>query len=265
MKQYLHLLDYTFWWAIIGLQCLVAFTAVRRGLARTLPRYLLFITFVSVKSLGLFAIAQLLPYRVYFWGFYAGIAAETILLLFVVYEIFANSFEPRASLPPRTIARLVIALVSAATLCLTYALWTPASRPNFPKYVDVLNTLDRSASIVVACSLWTLVMYARSIGIPWRSRVAGIARGLLVNLSVQAFAITAIGFSSPAVGMWFSRIGMAGYIVALGLWLRAVLQREVAAVLPAPEKLKALRTVVAHMGVEARTLQVMSKTRLREE
>jgi hypothetical protein len=265
MKQYLHLIDYSFWAMIIGLQCLVAFVAIRRGLARTLPRYLNFVTFVSLKSICLLLVAQLFPYRVYFWSFYAGIAAETVLLLLVLYEIFANTFNPRESLPANTIARLATIGAAIVTVCLAYALWTPASRPNFPKYVDLLNTLDRSASIVVACSLWSLVMYARWLGIPWRSRVAGIARGFLLNLSVQAFAITAIGFASPALGMWFSRVGMAGYVAALGLWLRAVLQREVVAVLPAPEKLKALRTVVAQMRIEARTLQVRSKTRLREE
>lgn len=246
MKQYLRFADYALWLAIIVLQCVVFLSALRRGLGKCLPRFTGYIGFVSVRSLVLFAVSQFLVYRIYFWAFYAGVALEVVLLFFVIYEIFQGSFQPLESVPRSAIPAICTIMSILAALAVSLAISNPASR-HLPRIANLLNTLDRSSDIIIACALWTIVMYARHLGIPWRSRVAGIARGLLIGISIQAITVMAIGFVKFQAGMWFSRIGMVGNIAALVIWLRAVRAQEIPIVLPAPEVLTKLQMVVGEM------------------
>lgn len=182
----------------------------------------------------------------------------------MLYEIFCHTFEPLNSLPSKTIARLCMALLAIAMATLMVAFWHPASHPRFPWYVDLLSTMNRSAVIVTAGSLWSIVMYARALGIPWHSRVAEIARGFLVYLSVEAVTTTITGYGGQVTTLWCNRVAMSASLVAFAIWLRGIRQKEIPAVLPTPQALKSLRTAVVHLRRQAIAL-VVSSTRLREE
>jgi hypothetical protein len=254
MKQYLQGIDQALW--ISNVLAYWTVLMIGRSLRKSLPRFWIYVAFCGVQGAYLFAAGHLSPYAVYFWSFYAGMAIETVLLIVVLYEIFLRAFAPLESLPERTVARLAVIIAGAAALTLAWAMWSPAAHPRFPWYVDFLSTLNRSAGAVTAAALWTVVMYARHLGIPWRSRVAGIARGFLVYLSAQAILTAVSGYTGVTGTMWVSRLAMICYLVAIGMWMHAARQKEIPIVLPAPESLAKLHVVVAGMR--------MGVTRLRE-
>lgn len=254
MTKYLHLLDYALWFSIIAMQWFLCGVASRRGVARMLPRYMLFLFFVSLQSTSLVVVSFLFSYSAYFWAFYIGMALETALMVGVVYDIFKNEFHPVDVLPAGSIAQVAVSLVIIAVVAITLAMWRPAV--NAEALVALCRTAHRTSEFVVCCSLWSVVLYARSLGIPWRSRVAGIARGFLVYLTFQAVTTAGVAFAGAAWVAWLSRAGIASYLVALVLWFRAVRQpEEISLELPTPDALLGLMRLMGQMRPGTRQLR----------
>jgi hypothetical protein len=263
MKQYLHLFDYALWIAIAAMQWLLLVIAIRKGLARVAPAYVAFLSFVATQSMALLAISSFLAYRVYFWSFYFGAAVEAALLLWIVYDVFRNVFDPLSSSPPRTVAKVVTGLAIIAAIAITLAIWSPATRPD--PIAALARTFQRTTYFTVALSFWSVVFYARQQGIPWRSRMAGIAAGFLFFLTIQSITTAALGFAPRS---WFgplSRFGIISYLVTLLVWLRAVQRQEDDAALPTPEALLQLGAAVEQMRSAGGKLATLGKTRWQAE
>lgn len=264
MKEYLHLLDYVLWLATIAGQWLLFAYAVRKRIARLAPRFLLFLGFICFQSTALFAVARALSYPYYFWSYYAGLAIETLLLMLVLYDIFRTTFQPYFSLPSRTLGRLVTSIAVISALVISLAIWKPALSADAA--TSFLRTFHRTSGLVVALSLWSVVMYARHVGVPWRSRTAGIAAGFLFYLSVQGLTTAAIGFAPQAWFAWLDRAGNAAFLLSLVSWFHAVRQpEEISLDLPAPEFVFRLRGWVAQMRRDTGELEVAGKARWRAE
>jgi len=255
VKQYLHLLDYGLWTAIMALQWCLLVLAIRREISRILPRYVLFLAFLCFQSTWLVAVSQSLSYRWYFWSFYAGMAVEHTLLLFVVYDLFREGFAPLASLPPNTFPNLVTWLLSLVIIAVGFFVWKPGK--SIDMQFALVRNLARTAQITVAGCLWAVIVYARLLRIPWRSRVAGIARGFLVYLSIQSFTSAAMSFAnarSESWNMWLGRTSIVSFLVALLMWLVALRRRDVAVELPTPGSLLFLKNLVRRNREDALTL-----------
>lgn len=258
MKQYLHSFDYALWLATISLQWLFLYVAVRQTVRRQSPRFLCFVVFLCLKSTALLAISHLLPYAAYFWTFYAGVAIETVLLVTVVYEIFNSTFDPVGVLPAGSIARVLAFLMVGASLVITAAFWRPALTSDFVDSITaLLRTAHRTVVFLAALALWSLVVYARSLAIPWRSRTAGIASGFLFSMSVNCFVLAGLCFSPQSWFTWLNRSYNAASFVALVMWFRAIRRPEkISLDLPAPEVLRKLNAAIAEMRTATRQLKI---------
>jgi hypothetical protein len=259
MKMYLQLYDYAEWIAVATLQWMLLALSLRNGLARVAPAYIAFVSFVVAQSMALLVISQFMAYSVYFWTFYLGATVEAGLVFFVVYDVFRNVFDPLSSLPPRTVAKAVTAVASIAAISITLAMWKPAVQPD--AVAALARTFQRTTNFVVSLSFWSLVFHARKLGIPWRSRTAGIAAGFLFYMTVQSITTAALGFAPKPWFSTLSRIGIVSYLASLFIWLRAVQRKEAKADFPTPEALLQLNAAVKQMRNATAKLAVEEKTR----
>jgi hypothetical protein len=263
MKQYLHLFDYAAWIAVASMQWMLLIISIRKGMARLAPSYVAFVAFAAFESTVLTVVAQFMAYPVYFWAFYFGVGLETALLFFVVYDVFRNVFDPLSSLLPRTVAKAVAGVAIIMAVSVTLAIWKPAIRPD--ALAALARTFERTTNFVVALSFWSLVIYARKLGIPWRSRMAGIAAGFLFFLTIQSITTAALGFAPQSWFASLNRIGIVSYLSSLFVWLHAVQRDEDRAELPTPEALLHLATAVGQMRTATQKLAVQGKTRWQAE
>jgi hypothetical protein len=259
VKTYLHLLDYVLWIVTIISECLLLVVAIRRGAGRALPRYVLYVGFLCFQASLLFAISQFLPYRFYFWTYYAGMAVETCMLMVVLYDVFRGVFDPLNSLLDRTVANLIASVVVISAVAITLAIWRPAVTTD--SVTVFVRTFHRTTGFVVALSFWSLVMYARSLGIPWRMRIAGITGGFLLYLSVNSFTVAAVGYAPQSWFPWLDRIGNAAFLASVFVWMNAVQRKEEEEELQTPEALLQLRAAVEQMRNATGKLAVQRKTR----
>ncbi len=235
-------------WSMVALlQCAVLVAALRSKLFRSLPNFVLFVGFAALQTIFLILVSQYASYGVYFYGFYAGISIESVLLVLVIHEFFKTVFEPRKTLPSGAIAKLVATIIGVLVIAVASALWKPVTS-HFESIVSFLRTCHRTAEFTVCCSLWAVVLYARALGIPWRSRVADIASGFLVYLTVQSVTTTAMGFVGQPWGTRLSEIGSLSYLAALVIWIAAFRRQEHSLELPSPNELLTLKTLWAKVS-----------------
>lgn len=242
MKHHLNALDYALWLTMIGLQFTSWLFSLSAGLQRLHPRFVFYLGFLCVKSSMLLVVSLALPYSWYYWSFYAGIAIETLLLLLVVYEIFRNTFAPLGVLRPGTIARLAGWMIVTTAVFITIGIWRPAPTSSFADSVTaLLRTTHQTVTFSVAVALWSLVMYARGLAIPWRSRTAGIAAGFLFCLSAESFVRAGQSMAPHAWFIWFDRLLAVVFLVTLALWILATRRpEETATELPTPDVLRSI-------------------------
>jgi hypothetical protein len=264
MKQYLHLIDYAVWIAVASLQWMLLIVSIRKGMARLSPSYVAFVAFAALESTALTVVAQFMAYQVYFWAFYFGVALETALLFFVVYDVFRNVFDPLSSLPPRTVAKAVAGVAIITAVSITLGIWKPAVRPD--ALAALARTFERTTDFIVSLSFWSLVVYARKLGIPWRSRMAGIAAGFLLYLTSQSVTTAVMGFAPQSWFAFLNRIGIDIYLATLFVRLRAVQRQETKVELPTPDALLHLVAAVGQMrNATGKLATVQGKTRWQAE
>lgn len=249
MKLYLLSFDYVLWWITIALQWAAILVSVYSKLGQQAPRFMLYLWFLCIKSSILVWVSLAFPYATYFWCFYAGVAIDTALLLMVVHEIFRSTFDPLGVQPPGTIARLTGMMIVATSVVITIGIWKPAATSSFvDSLTSLLRTIHRTVIFSIALALWSLVMYARSLAIPWRSRIAGIAAGLLFYISIESIIRGGQSFAPHSWFIWFDRSLGACSLVMLGMWIRAARRpEEIAMDLPTPSALKKVSMALTEM------------------
>ena len=220
-------------------QCWLFAAALKMKIYRQLFWFVVFLGFVSCRSVLLLWISQCLSYPVYFYTYYGALGVESILIALLIHAFFREAFEPFNSLPSGTVMRLVICISFFITACSCLAFYKPALTSRF--LFVVIETANRTLQFCLCASLWVIVLYARKLAIPWRSRVADIITGFLVFITVRFIVFSSAELLHfQAIAMKLSRLSMVAYLIGLAFWQAAFLRKEVAFVEPSLERLQAL-------------------------
>lgn len=224
MKQYLHTVDYVLWALVIAGQVALFVGCLKRRLASDVPRFVMLVGFLSLKSITLIFISLFFAYKVYFYSYYFGVVFNSVFLIAVAYEIFLLVFEPRSALPPRTLSRMIWGIFAVSILATTAAIWRPF-RTNDLTFT-IIMTAQRSVELVICFSFWLLVLCSRVLGIPWRCRIADIASGFLLQLTSEAAITVLLGFVPASYAGGLSRLGTVAYLGGMGFWFAALRRQE---------------------------------------
>lgn len=224
MKQYLQTIDYVLWVVVIAGQLALFAGCLKRRLASDVPRFVVLIGFLSLKSIVLIVVSRLFPYSAYFYTYYFGGVIKGIILVAVAYEIFLLVFEPRSALPPQTLSKMIWGIFAVSILATGAAVWQPFQTNDL--LLTIILTAERSVDLVICCSFWLLVLCSRVLGIPWRCRIADIASGFLLQLTAESVITFLRSFLHTPYSTGLSRIGTLAYLGCLGFWFAALRRQE---------------------------------------
>jgi hypothetical protein len=257
VKHYLHVADYILWVTAIVAQIVLFLQAIRRHLWHDVPRFIIYLGFLSLESLALIFVSSFLSYKAYCYAYYGGTVIEAIFFIAVAYEVFLKVFEPLRALPSHTTARIVCSILVASILAVTIAI--SISRQELGPIWSVLYNLRIAVGFVVCLSFWLVVVYAWLLKLAWWSRITFIASGFLFYLSGQALLYVLIwslpdGYRAPLM-----RLKGIIYLVGLGFWFKAVWTKQVSFGQASLEDLLKLRTFVDEMRLAALRLRNLPK------
>jgi hypothetical protein len=144
------------------------------------------------------------------------------------------------------VLKLVLAISFLVTCSICVAFYKPALSSSFVWLV--VQTAERTLQFSLCASLFVIVLYARMLGIPWRSRVADIITGFLISLTVRLIVLVSVQpLHLQAIAMQLSRLSMVGDIVGLAFWQTGFLRKEVAFEPPSLEQLQALQLYLQNL------------------
>lgn len=171
---------------------------------------------------------------------------KTGILAGVIQQVFA----PYETLPRGTMARLVIGM--AATIGAFSGIIFSSHARNLDPAMNSLRTADSALAASILCGFWIVVIYARKLGLYWRSQTVGIAVGFLFHSSVQTATKLVLFNAHPEAAVWVRNIGQLSYLVALFIWMGFML-------VPEPE-----RTLTKEHADAAMALVYSMEERLRQ-
>jgi hypothetical protein len=225
VKHYLHLVDYVLWALVIVTQLGLLFEAIRRRIASDLPRFVIFLGFLSVESMILAFISSFLSYELYVYTYFAGLAIQELLLLLVAYEIFLKVFEPQRALPAHTVARIICSILAVAALAMTTVI--PSTYGESGGIWSLIQRFRVAVEFVVCFSFWLLVVYAWFLNLAWWTRVTYIATGFLLYLTLQTFLYGLIWHVPEPYRPLLARLKVVAYLGGLGFWVAAVRTKQI--------------------------------------
>jgi hypothetical protein len=253
VKHYLHLVDYVIWAMVIVAQMALFVEAIRRHIAADLPRFLIYLGLLSLESLVLVFISTFLSYEAYFYTYYSGTVVETLVLLFVVYEIFLKVFEPLRALPARTVARIICCVLTIIALAIATVI--SSAHQELGGIWSAVQKFRIAVEIVVCFSFWLLVIYAWLLNLAWWSRVTHVVTGFLVYLNGQALLYVTMWFVPEPYHAFMARLKGVIYLAGLGFWFVAVRTKQVSFSPASLEDLRLLKDYLRNLRLIALRLR----------
>lgn len=124
-----------------------------------------------------------LAYRLYFYAYWIGYAAEAILSLLVIYGVFKLAMAPLKGLA--SLGILVFRWAAAISVALAFGM---AFTPHFSSMsflVSSVTQLQQTTSILTLCLLLFVCFAIRPMGLTYQSRIFGVSLGLGIMATVN--------------------------------------------------------------------------------
>jgi hypothetical protein len=229
--RYIVLLWHAVWITRVILQAILLGFVVRRKVYLQFPWFLLY-TIWSV-GWGAFMIAD--SYRwfltgpPYFEAYCVDILGVAILSFLILYELFAKILRDYPVLGKLGSSWYRITAMVLIALTLLLAWFAPTSAPN--RLWGTFFVLQRSALLLQCGLLLFLLTFARSFGLPWKSRAFGIALGFGISAFISLTVAAVFGAIEPLSPNLMQEsvrlIRQLGDLVSVVVWVRYLLAPEI--------------------------------------
>ena len=203
------------WCAHPVLQSIAAAALWHRKLHKQFPVFFFYV----LLQIGMFAVTYPLwrsgNYEWFFWAYWTGAAANAILGLKVIHEIFLDVFRQYHSL--KDLGTIVFRWAGTVMLMVS-AVVAFSNSPNYYPIVHAVTTLQRSVRFVQFGLVMFLLLFSRYLGVSRRQYSFGIALGFGFFASVElvALALNAGGFLHMAT---LGLVNMVAFNLAVLIWV----------------------------------------------
>ncbi len=191
------------------LEALVLWRGWRACLWRRYPFFYVYLGFILVRSIGLFALLQL-QFSAYAMIYWLSDAVAALLWFFVTWEVFRQTF---AFAP--AVRRLVGEMMIFLLLALAVVFFSGA------KAVGSFPDLERKFSFVQATLLLTTLLMARYYAVPLGRNIWGMALGFGAYVSISVMNFAMFDLLESFVPYW-RHIRPLSFIGMLGVWTWAL-------------------------------------------
>lgn len=217
------------WFAHPVLQTMAAAALWHRKLHKQFPAFFAYILLQIVIFAVTFPLWRSGNYEWFFWAYWAGAAANAILGLKVIHEIFLDVFRQYHSL--KDLGTIVFKWTGTVMLMVS-AVVAFSNSPRYGPIVHAITTLQRSVRFVQFGLVVFLLLFSRYLGVSRRQYSFGIALGFGAFASVElvVLALNSGGIvHTETVGL----INMTSFNVSILVWLGYALFSKAAHEVPA--------------------------------
>lgn len=202
---------------ITGLECLLALMLLRWDAWKRYPVMSVYLTWQAVGGAADLLIARFGAPMTYFFTYYVMTFLGNLIAFAVALELYYKIFDPRIGLfawgRRHVVIIISVSLAVAITLGLLFA---GRNGGSLSRTMATVNEVMSVALWATFCALW---IYSRSLGFTCRPRVAGIAMGFILYLTVAVTCIFISARFSLSVALIANQVEMAVEFLAMAWWL----------------------------------------------
>jgi hypothetical protein len=202
------------WYGSMVLQPVLIILCVWRGTHKKNPWFPRYLALDFSASVFLLFVHN---YSEYVASFYLLAVITAFSKIGILADLVSQVFGPYRDLPRWTMQRLLLWML--ATMAASSVLIFMGRASNLDSAMNFLRTADSMIASAVLCGFWLMVVYARKLGLYWRSHAAGITVGFLFYGSVQTASKLVLFKAHLAAAVWVRNVSQLSYLVALCIWL----------------------------------------------
>jgi hypothetical protein len=202
---------------ITAIECFLAIMLLRWDAWKRYPVMSAYLTWQGVGGLAGFLLGCFGAAMPFFYTNYAVIILLHLVAFAVALELYYKICDPKIGFFAWGRRHVVIIISVSLGVAITLGLLLAAR--NGGSLTRTMMTLDevmRVALWATFCALW---IYSRSLGFTLRPRVAGIAMGFILYLTVSVICIFISARFSLSTAMIANQVGMAAEFLTMAWWL----------------------------------------------
>lgn len=173
-----------------------------------------FLLTLTLHHLLLVSAVTLQTYR---WLTIGVTLVSAVLALLVLFELAEELLLRRSSLAQTL--RPILRWAGAALLLIASAVSAWVAEPGIQRVMNVFDTLNFSANLIVLGLLLVLLVFSRALQVPWGSLPAGIALGFGVTASAELAATATMAAFGASSYITTDVVRMSAFMVCTLVWL----------------------------------------------
>jgi hypothetical protein len=202
---------------ITFLECFLALMLLRWDAWKRYPVMSVYVTWQAVGGSAALLIERFAAPMSYFFAYYVVTILADLIAFAVALELYYKIFDPRIGLSAWRPRHVVIIISASLGVAITLGLLFAAR--NGGSLTRTMVTMEQVMSVALWATFCTLWIYSRSVGFTWRPRVAGIAMGFILYLTVSVICVYIRARYSLSAALFAGQVGMAAEFLSLAWWL----------------------------------------------
>jgi hypothetical protein len=203
--------------AITALECFLAIMLLRWDAWKRYPVMSVYLTWQAIGGFAALLIACFGAAMPYFYTYYVVTILGNLIVFAVALELYYKIFDPRIGL--FAWGRRQVVIIISASLAVAIILGLLFAARNGGSLTRTLATVTVVMSVALWATFCALAIYSRSLGFTWSPRVAGIAMGFILYLTVSDICIFISARSSLSAALIANQVEMAAEFLTVAWWL----------------------------------------------
>jgi hypothetical protein len=202
---------------ITALECFLAIMLLRWDAWKRYPVMSVYLTEQAVGGAAALLIAYFGAAMPYFYAYYVITLLAHLIAFAVTLELYYKIFDPRIGF--FAWGRRHVAIIISVSVAMAIMIGSIFAARNGGSLTRTMMTVDEVMKVALWATFCGLWIYSRSMGFTWRPRVAGIAIGFIVYLTVSVICIFIASRFSLRVALIANQVEMAADFLSLAWWL----------------------------------------------
>jgi len=203
--------------AITALECFLAIMLLRWDAWKRYPVMSAYLTWQAVGGAADLLIARFGAPMSYFFAYYVVTILLQLFGFAVALELYYKIFDPRIGLFAWGRRHVVIIILVSLAVAITLGLLFAAR--NGGSLTRTMATVNEVMTVALWATFCALAIYSRSLGFTWSPRVAGIAMGFILYLTVSVTCIFISTRSSLSAALIANQVEIAAEFLSMAWWL----------------------------------------------
>lgn len=202
---------------ITALECFLAIMLLRWDAWKRYPVMSVYLTWQAVGGAANLLIARFGAAMPYFYTYYVVTILAHLIAFAVALELYYNIFDPRIGL--FAWGRRHVVIIISVSSAMAIALGNLFAARNGGSLTRTMVTVNEVMIVALWATFCILLTYSRSLGFAWRPRVAGIAMGFVLYLTVKVICLFISARFSLGTALIANQVGMAAEFLSVAWWL----------------------------------------------